>query len=448
MSTTSRRVGVFAVLMSLVTLLAGANFVAAADPPAPLQPVPPAAIPEDFVDVESGDYEDGVYEDGVYEEDYDLSLCSPLGRVWLRADYLMWWTSGMDLPPLVTTGALGQPGTQILYGDGTVNDDGRSGYRTTIGFWLDACRVWNVEFDYLNLGERSNSYERSSTGDPILARPYYDVQNGMQACTIVASPGFSGSVSVEAADYFQTAGMLVSYNLCSSTSCAGACDGFCDSEYGGTCGDSCGVSCGVPLLYCCRTDLLAGFRYYNLSDRVEINNTTRSIELGATWDNYDSFRACNDFYGSEVGLRNQIYRGRWSLEILTKVAIGNTRQSVTVNGQTVYTPVFGAPATYGYGVLALPNPPANIGTYERDVFTVIPQLGVELGYQLNCHWRTFFGYNVLYWGAVSRAADQIDLNVDPRNMSTAPSGMPFPSYLNKTTSFWAQGINLGLERRF
>ena len=30
-------------------------------------------------------------------------VCGPQGRFWFRADYLMWFTSGMDLPPLVST---------------------------------------------------------------------------------------------------------------------------------------------------------------------------------------------------------------------------------------------------------------------------------------------------------------------------------------------------------
>ena len=132
---------------------------------------------------------------GVAEEETEfcgMPVCSPPGRIWLRADYLMWWTSGMNLPPLVTTspagteigqaGVLGQPGTTILFGGNTVDTDGRSGVRTTIGMWLDACHVWNLEFDYLTLGSRGSSFDQTSTGDPILARPFfnlYDLSTGL-----------------------------------------------------------------------------------------------------------------------------------------------------------------------------------------------------------------------------------------------------------------------------
>ena len=80
---------------------------------------------------------------------------------------------------------------------------------------------------------------------------------------------------------------------------------------------------------------------------------------------------------------------------------------------------------------------------------MIPQLGVELGYQVNCHWRAYVGYNVLFWGCVSRAADQIDLNLDPRNFPPSQEGgLPFPAFPGRTSCFWAQGVNMGTEFRF
>ncbi len=93
----------------------------------------------------------------------------------------------------------------------------------------------------------------------------------------------------------------------------------------------------------------------------------------------------------------------------------------------------------------------NSGIYTQDQFVVIPQLGLELGYQVTCHTRAYLGYNILYWGNVMRAGDQIDRNIDPRNWANAPdaaNALPFPQFLNRCSSFWAQGINLGVEVRF
>ncbi len=445
MSIANRRVCSLGILFFVGVLWVGVGGSIAADAPEPLQPIPAQSPTNGQPQEPSFQDESLAVEEDEGTEFYGMPVCSPPGRFWLRADYLMWWTSGTDLPPLVTTspqgtpvaeaGVLGYPNTSILYGNQTIGNDGRSGFRTTLGMWLDACHVWNLEFDYLDLGGQANSYSRTSTGDPILARPFFNVQTNAQASELVAYPNtVEGTVSVAANDYFQSAGVLLSYNLCS-------CDSCCDS-----CGDSCEAACGPPLLYCCRTDLLAGFRYYNLSDRVGIHESLRQLQPESTFDIRDNFNARNDFYGSEFGLRTQIYRGRWSLEILTKIALGNTHQRVTIDGQTIVTATGQPTQTYDAGILAVAT---NSGTYQRDSFTMIPQLGLELGYQVNCHWRAYVGYNILYWGCVSRAADQIDLNVDPRNWPPVQAGgLPFPEFPGETACFWAQGVNVGTEFRF
>ena len=171
-----------------------------------------------------------------------------------------------------------------------------------------------------------------------------------------------------------------------------------------------------------------------------------------TFNVLDSFRTRNDFYGGELGLRTQINRGRWSLDFLTKLALGDTSTIIGIMGTTTATPPSQPtqPTTLG-GVLALPS---NIGTYyQRDAFTMIPELGLDLGYQVNCHWRVHLGYDIIYWGCVSRAADQISPYVDPRNIPSHtsvynPTASPFPQFPDKTACFWVQGMNVGTEFRF
>jgi hypothetical protein len=126
--------------------------------------------------------------------------------------------------------------------------------------------------------------------------------------------------------------------------------------------------------------------------------------------------------------------------------MGNTHQTATIGGQTVVSTPGQPVQTYNAGFLALGT---NSGTYERDVFTMIPQFGAEVGYQLGCNWRVYVGYNIIYWGDVWRAGEQVDLNVDPRNVPPVQSGgLPFPAFPGRSTSFWAQGINVGTEFRF
>ena len=79
----------------------------------------------------------------------------------------------------------------------------------------------------------------------------------------------------------------------------------------------------------------------------------------------------------------------------------------------------------------------NSGTYVRDSFTVIPQLELDLGYQITCHWSVHAGYDLLYWGTVYRAADQISLDVDSAQCpsSLSPGGSKYPVFPDKTSSF-------------
>ena len=68
---------------------------------------------------------------------------------WLDVDYLMWWTRGASLPPLVSSssiwvprqqaGVLGESTTDVVFGDERVNGDLHSGVRLNAGVWLDDC---------------------------------------------------------------------------------------------------------------------------------------------------------------------------------------------------------------------------------------------------------------------------------------------------------------------
>jgi len=84
---------------------------------------------------------------------------------------------------------------------------------------------------------------------------------------------------------------------------------------------------------------------------------------------------------------------------------------------------------------------------------VIPEVGVQLGYQFNPHVRAFVGYDFLYCSDVARPGQQIDRGVDtariPSSVSVgAPAGPARPAFLFKNGDFWAQGVSFGLELRF
>jgi hypothetical protein len=375
------------------------------------------------------------------------------GRFWFRGDYLMMWTNGVHLPPLVTTGANGAlPQATILFGDQIVERDNQSGFRTTAGVWLDDCHRWDVEFDYFTLGGDSVNFSAGSDamGNPLLARPIYNVDTLSPDRQLVSSPGvLSGSVAVNAHDYFQSAGVLLSYNLCCCNRCCTSCGcGGCESSCGCGAQGGCGERAAGPC-FGCSVELLGGYRFYNLSDSVTIGENLLAIAPPITNVGFlvtDSFRTNNEFHGGDLGVRARFDCNHWFLELLGQLAVGDNCETTTIGGQTVITAPGQAPVRLNGGLLALGT---NSGTYVRDSFTMIPQLELNLGYQFTCHWSAHAGYDLLYWGTVQRAADQISLDIDPNNVPPVVSpGSKFPVFPDKTSSFWAEGFNVGTEYRF
>lgn len=201
-------------------------------------------------------------------------------------------------------------------------------------------------------------------------------------------------------------------------------------------------------------DLLVGYRYGRFNENVAISQTSNylvtvgGIPAGTTIDASDLFAASNEFNGGEIGFVARTHCCRWSLEVLTKLAVGNTRSRATILGSTTVTPPSGggSPTTYDAGVLALPS---NIGYYERNDFSVIPEFGLTLGYNVTCRLKATVGWSFLYWSSVMRSADLIDVSINPTQLPPGPgSGLAAPVFRPVTTDFWAQGVNVGLEYRY
>ncbi len=357
-------------------------------------------------------------------------------RLWVRGEYLLWWTQGADLPPLVTTApqgddaVLGDPGTDILFGDSSVNSDTRSGGRISFGYWFSPCQTFGVQASYLALAEETTRFHAESDGDPTLARPFFNVVNAAQDARRVGfdeevqgvmEDFIDGSVDVEMTTTFQQVDVLFRRAL------HPRCEG--------------------------RMDFLIGYEFASLKDDLWIEEATEStaarqqiVPLGTTVDLFERFDVTNKFHGAALGVVFEERLCRWSLEFLMKLGLGNTRSIAFINGHTI-TEVPGAnPVRTPGGLLALPT---NMGTYERNHFTMIPELGLTLGYDISCHLKATLGYTFIYWSQVARAGDQIDLDLNETQFSGGNLvGEPRPEFSWKTTDFWAQGLNFGLEYRF
>ena len=97
--------------------------------------------------------------------------------------------------------------------------------------------------------------------------------------------------------------------------------------------------------------------------------------------------------------------------------------------------------------------PSNIGRYNWDVFAVVLEFPINVGYQVTKQLRVFVGYTFLYASKVLRPGDQIDrvvntTQIPPPLAAGTLIGPARPAFHFKDTDFWAQGINFGLEFRF
>lgn len=93
--------------------------------------------------------------------------------------------------------------------------------------------------------------------------------------------------------------------------------------------------------------------------------------------------------------------------------------------------------------------PTNPGT-EQSFFAAVGEIGVTADYALWSQFRLSVGYSLIYWSTVGRAAAQVDTQVNPEQFGggAITTGPVAPTFNLWTTSFWAQGVNAGLEYQF
>jgi hypothetical protein len=361
--------------------------------------------------------------------------------LFVRMEYLGWSAAGMNLPPLVTTspngtrrddaGVLGE-NTTILFGGDSIGDDMRSGGRITFGRWFDPCQRLGVEADYFAIDDLATSFTASSTGSPILARPFYDVTQGVQSSSLVAFPNvIQGTIAATHETSFQGAGVRMLYNL--------------------ACGEGCGTSCltHCPVSTGYRFDTILGYRFVRLDDTLSMTEASTSLETAnpGAFFIQDQFQTENQFHGVDFGSVLQFTKGCWSLDLLSKLALGSTRSLVTIAGSTVITQGDAGESFTG-GFLAQRT---NSGSRTFDEFAIVPEIGATIGYQINPCWRMTVGYTFLYWSRVARAGDQIsnELNPDLLPPESAPVTTNLrPEFRLAYTDFWVQGISLGLEAKW
>ncbi|MGL4553151.1 MAG: BBP7 family outer membrane beta-barrel protein, partial [Gemmataceae bacterium] len=358
-------------------------------------------------------------------------------RFYFGAEYLLWRVRGDQTPPLVTSTTagglplLGQPTTNVVYGGG-INSGPRSGGRFTGGMWFGDERCLGVELSGFFLAQQSTAFVAG--GDEfgnVVGRPFFDIRFNPLA------PGFE---LVSGTDAFGRALRgNVSVNQTSTL-----------WGYEANLKHNCLNGPSWTL------DALIGFRQLSLDEGLSIRESltvvadpVRNTPVGTQFDIRDNFSTRNRFYGGQVGFAGEVWLlDRLSLNGSLKVGLGYTNARTEVNGQSIITVPGGGTFTPPAGLLAQGS---NSGVFDRDTFSVVPEVGVNLGYYVTDWLRLSVGYNFLYWSNVSRVGEQVPANINFNNAfggRDGPPAAPFTEPVNRLSNFWAHGITAGLEFRF
>lgn len=359
--------------------------------------------------------------------------CGP--DAWLQFDFLLWFIKDGPLNvPLVTTGstsdanpgALGQPHTQVLYGNNNLDFGAFPGGRLEGGVWFDAASRFGLEGSGFALSQRAVGFSAfsDSGGNPVLSVPFFNAQTGHEDQTPIAYPGsFAGGVVVVSTSELWGLDLNGTYN----------------------------VWRGQGL----EVNLLGGIRYLNLLERFDMQTPDVSLAntsgtSGINYNTIDDFRAQNQFVGGQLGARAGYQWDRLSVDLTAKVALGSTYQSLHIDGLGVASGgSVGSPQVSPGGIFAQPT---NMGRYWAWDFTVVPEGELKIGYRVWRNLSVTAGYDFIYWSSVVRPGQQInrDVNLSQSGVLGAGtlSGPALPVAPLSRTDFFAHGLTLGLDFRW
>lgn len=347
-----------------------------------------------------------------------LSSCSPccvqFNDSYVGVDFLLGWRHSIRTPPLVTTSPAGtaqavagvRPGATVVYPPEPFGEDARPGARVTIGTWFDPAHCWGIEGRAFMLGDERTNFDLASTGNPILARPFFDAATNAEASRLIAFPGIvnPGSVSVTTESEIMGGDVFLRRMICRR-----GCD-----EFG----------------------MLVGYQFARIDESLLIADLSTDIDPanlildGTTLQLSDRFATQNEYHAATIGGTMSLSRGPVRWDLLGKLGFGNMQQRVAIAGSsTVTVPGQAAVVTDG-GLLALGT---NLGSFDQEKFCVSPEISVKCVYQVTPCIDVSAGYNFLYFTSVAQPGQQIDIDLR----------VPTNRFEIREDEFWVHAFQFG-----
>jgi hypothetical protein len=360
--------------------------------------------------------------------------CAEENRWTVEADYLLWWLKAAPTPPLLTTStnpadfaAIGNPTTTILFGGKDTDFSQDSGLRMFATYRLN--ENWGLQVGGFLMEEqaRSVSIRSDINGNPTIGIPFLSAFDNSEQANIIAAPGPPPSVG--------SATARIDNRLWGLEANASA--QLVDNETW-------------------RLNALGGFRFVSLREEIRLDTESGLVQQpglfvgnvvnpNTIFTSFDEFATRNSFYGAQLGADTEWRLGMFFVDAFANVGLGVTHERSSVKGGTTALDDVGNVLTAPGGTLALTT---NSVKTTSDRFTVLPEVGVNIGVHLNQHVTLSGGYSFLYWSDVVRPGDQVDRRVNPNFIPTQDNGTHLGPALPATqfnhTDFWAQGLNLSL----
>ncbi len=154
-------------------------------------------------------------------------------------------------------------------------------------------------------------------------------------------------------------------------------------------------------------NLLAGFRYLQVAERLEIEQQSIDTANSFSTQSIDSFGTLNQFYGGQLGLRWSYDGPRIFVNLTGKIAFGLPWKSATVYGSTSITANGTSSSAADCWRL-----PTNRGSYNRTQTAYVPEAIATVGCHLTPWASVFVGYNFLYISNLARPGKLIDTTLN------------------------------------
>lgn len=370
----------------------------------------------------------------------------PPDQIWLRMSYIYWHLKDMAIPQVLVAA-----NGRTIIGDEKLDNNWFNGGKVEGGIWFGCDHTLGLEFGgfiFQRRGREVTAASSGNAGDLTISRPVIDALSNAPLDVIIAGPpqgnlaGTRGQITVSNSTRLTSAETSFVRNLAYND--------------------------------CFQFDVFAGFRYLDLTDRIDIASNSDALigtpfQINGSTASFnqlaisDSFHTRNQLYMGQIGTRIEMRRGMWFGGVRGSVAMGPNRQSSEIAGESIASTPIGGRAAASGGLLAVPNvqvnanPPffaqGNAGQYKTDWFAIAPEVGLQVGAQLTRLVRVHVGYNFLYINNVVRPGDLIDTTVNRKFLPysdayRSSSGPDRPALRNNRDDFIAHGVEFGMQFQF